>query len=187
MSEAKRFGNARVYKQVYNVLETFNGNKSLRFEEITYRFLKRFETAHLKKGNSINGLSNYMRTIRAIYNKAIGQNIVAREKYPFIQYKIKSEPTAKRAISIEKIRRILDLELETGTPLFHTRNYFLCSYLMNGISFIDITGISRQALEDESLIANDQLHPSAKRYSLWVQKMLPTVHKILSHEHISTH
>jgi len=56
-----------------------------------------------------------------------------------------------------------------------------------GISFIDITGISRQALEDESLIANDQLHPSAKMYSLWVQKMLPTVHKILSHEHISTH
>jgi len=56
-----------------------------------------------------------------------------------------------------------------------------------GISFIDITGISRQALEDESLIANDQLHPSAKMYSLWVQKMLPTVQKILSHEHISTH
>jgi len=56
-----------------------------------------------------------------------------------------------------------------------------------GISFINITGISREALKDKSLIAGDKLHPSGKMYSLWVQKMLPTVHKILSHEHISTH
>ena len=80
----------------------------------------------------------YMRTFRAIYNKAIHQGVVSADSYPFKKYKIKSEPTAKRAISIEKIRRILNLELEPGTPLFNTRNYFLCSYLMNGISFIDM-------------------------------------------------
>lgn len=55
------------------------------------------------------------------------------------------------------------------------------------ISFIDITGISRKASDDNSLIAGDKLHPSARMYSLWVQKMLPTVQKILSHEHVSTH
>lgn len=138
MEEANRFGNAKAYKCALGALKNFNKKEFLRFEEMTYTYLKRFETAHLKKGNSINGLSMYMRTFRAIYNKAIHQGVVSADSYPFKKYKIKSEPTAKRAISIEKIRRILNLELEPGTPLFNTRNYFLCSYLMNGISFIDM-------------------------------------------------
>ncbi len=138
MEEANRFGNAKAYRCALGALKNFNKKEFLRFEEMTYTYLKRFETAHLKKGNSINGLSMYMRTFRAIYNKAIHQGVVSADSYPFKKYKIKSEPTAKRAISIEKIRRILNLELEPGTPLFNTRNYFLCSYLMNGISFIDM-------------------------------------------------
>ncbi len=138
MEEANRFGNARAYKSVLGALKNFHGKKSLRFEEVNYTYLKKFETAHLKKGNAINGLSTYMRTIRAIYNKAIHQGIVSADNYPFRRYKIKSQPTAKRAISKDKIKRILDLELESDTPLFHTRNYFLSSYLMNGISFIDM-------------------------------------------------
>ena len=138
MEEANRFGNAKAYRCALGALKKFNKKEFLRFEEMTYTYLKRFETAHLKKGNSINGLSMYMRTFRAIYNKAIHQGLVSADSYPFKKYKIKSEPTAKRAISIEKIRRILNLELEPGTPLFNTRNYFLCSYLMNGISFIDM-------------------------------------------------
>ncbi|MCK0148239.1 site-specific integrase [Arenibacter sp. F26102] len=138
MEEANRFGNAKAYRCALGSLKNFNKKESLRFEEMTYTYLKRFETAHLKKGNSINGLSMYMRTFRAIYNKAIHQGVVSVDSYPFRKYKIKSQPTAKRAISIEKIRRILNLELEPGTPLFNTRNYFLCSYLMNGISFIDM-------------------------------------------------
>ncbi len=138
MEEANRFGNARAYKSVLGALKNFHRKRSLRFEEVNYTYLKRFETTHLKRGNSLNGLSTYMRTIRAIYNKAIHQEIVSADNYPFRKYKIKSQPTAKRAISKDKIKRILDLELEFDSALFHTRNYFLCSYLMNGISFIDM-------------------------------------------------
>jgi len=73
----------------------------------------------------------YMRTIRAMYNKVIHQGIVSADYYPFKKYKIKSQPTAKRAISKDKIKRIRDLELKSDNPLFHARNYFLCSYLKN--------------------------------------------------------
>lgn len=138
MVEAKRFGNARAYKSALAAVKKFHNKSYLRFEEITYSFLKRFETAHLKKGNSVNGLSTYLRTIRAVYNKAINQGLVSQEAYPFRQYKIKMQPTAKRAIAKDKIKRILDLELEPNTVLFHARNYFIASYLMNGISFVDM-------------------------------------------------
>lgn len=47
------------------------------------------------------------------------------------------------------------------------------------VKFVDITPISRLAADDESLLAPDLLHPSAKMYSLWVHKILDEVLAIL--------
>jgi lysophospholipase L1-like esterase len=47
-----------------------------------------------------------------------------------------------------------------------------------GISYIDITPISRSVANDASLIAGDGLHPSGKMYGLWVEKLLPEVLKV---------
>ena len=44
-----------------------------------------------------------------------------------------------------------------------------------GVSYFDITPISREALNDPSLLASDQLHPSGKMYDRWVDLLLPTV------------
>jgi len=43
-----------------------------------------------------------------------------------------------------------------------------------GASYIDVTGISRKAAGDRSLLAKDGLHPSAKMYALWVELILPS-------------
>lgn len=40
-----------------------------------------------------------------------------------------------------------------------------------GIPFYNITGISQKARTDRSLIAEDNLHPSAKMYKLWVSEI----------------
>lgn len=176
MEEANRFGNAKAYRCAIGALKNFNKKESLRFEEMTYTYLKRFETAHLKKGNSINGLSMYMRTFRAIYNKAIHQGIVPADSYPFRKYKIKSEPTAKRAISKEKIKRILDLKLDVDSPLFNARNYFLCSYLMNGISFIDIAFLKVENIIDGRIQYRRQ--KTARHYDI---KVTPQLSSIMDH------
>lgn len=47
------------------------------------------------------------------------------------------------------------------------------------IPFINITPISEMAEDDLSLLASDELHPSAKMYSMWIEEMLPTVTQIL--------
>lgn len=52
-----------------------------------------------------------------------------------------------------------------------------------GIPFVNITPISEEAEGDDSLLASDELHPSAKMYAMWVEEMLPTVIQILeNHE-----
>ncbi|MGN8225978.1 SGNH/GDSL hydrolase family protein [Gracilimonas sp. BCB1] len=47
------------------------------------------------------------------------------------------------------------------------------------VSFINITPISEMAEDDLTLLATDELHPSAKMYSMWIEEMLPTVTHIL--------
>lgn len=41
----------------------------------------------------------------------------------------------------------------------------------HGVLYVDITTISREGLNDNSLVASDHLHPSGKMYSLWAKKI----------------
>jgi len=47
-----------------------------------------------------------------------------------------------------------------------------------GVSYFDITPISRKAAEDATLLAADQLHPSAKMYGYWVDSFIAEVKKM---------
>ncbi len=51
-----------------------------------------------------------------------------------------------------------------------------------GAHYIDITPISRDAVNDPSLIAGDGLHPSGKMYTEWAELALPVVLEILDEE-----
>lgn len=48
-----------------------------------------------------------------------------------------------------------------------------------GAHYVDVTIISRMGMDDFDLIAADRLHPSAKMYTMWAEKVLPVVMKIL--------
>ncbi len=51
-----------------------------------------------------------------------------------------------------------------------------------GVYYVDITPISREAKNNNSLIAFDGLHPSAIMYEQWVDKLLPVVKNVLYKE-----
>lgn len=44
-----------------------------------------------------------------------------------------------------------------------------------GLTFIDITPISRLGFDQKELVANDGLHPSGKMYSDWVKELIPVI------------
>lgn len=47
------------------------------------------------------------------------------------------------------------------------------------VVFVNITDITRQGLNNPSLVAKDALHPSEYAYKLFVEKLLPTVKTVL--------
>jgi lysophospholipase L1-like esterase len=48
-----------------------------------------------------------------------------------------------------------------------------------GISYVDITPLSRQASDDLTLVASDQLHFSGKMYQQWAEQALPVAKGLL--------
>jgi acyl-CoA thioesterase-1 len=55
-----------------------------------------------------------------------------------------------------------------------------------GIAFVDIFDISLMAADDRSLVAADGLHPSARQYERWVERLAPTVTSLLTMDHIAS-
>lgn len=48
-----------------------------------------------------------------------------------------------------------------------------------GVHYVDVTPVSREALNDPTLIAGDDLHPSGKMYTEWAKLALPIAIRIL--------
>ena len=48
-----------------------------------------------------------------------------------------------------------------------------------GAAYADVTGISRRAAADRTLVASDGLHPSGSMYAAWSDEVLPVVVRML--------
>lgn len=143
-----RLGNARSYENTLREVKNFRKEKDISFTSLNYSFLKKFEASYLNRGLSENGLAVHMRTIRAIYNKAIKDKVVEKEAYPFERYSIKTKPTKKRAISLGAIQKIVALTFEEDNPLFDARNMFLMSFYLMGAPFVDLVFLKRSNIID---------------------------------------
>ncbi len=176
LKKANRIGTARSYKIVVDVLRGYCNGKDLPFAFMNYTFLQKFENSHRSKGNSANGLAVYMRTIKAIFNKAIQTGYAEREHYPFAEYKIKTVPTEKRALDWELLKRIIELDLWPDHPCFDTRNYFLGSYIMYGMNYTDMAFLKKIDLQNGRI--SYRRKKTSKIYDI---KITPSLEEILSY------
>ncbi len=175
LKTAGRIGTARSYKDVIRILKKYNNDRDLSFTQLSYDFILKFETNHYSKGNSANGLSVYLRAIRAIYNKAIKAGLVDKEYYPFADYKIKSVPTEKRAIEWELLKKIIELKLDATHDCFDARNYFVASYMMYGMNYTDMAFLQKSDIVDGRI-----KYRRKKTSKLYDIKITPALNEILS-------
>jgi integrase/recombinase XerD len=148
MLEINKAGNALVYQTALNRFVAFYGKDDFNFKDISYSVLQQFEHHLLLTGLKLNSISNYIRTIRAIYNKAIKLKVVERSFYPFYDISIKSEKTAKRAILKDDIYKLKQVDLVEYSTSWRALNYFLLSFYLRGISFTDLAYLTRNNIID---------------------------------------
>jgi integrase/recombinase XerD len=168
MIHNNKTGNALVYQTAVNQFMAIVNNDQLLFSEIDYTLLDKFSNHLVKKGLKINSISNYIRTIRAIYNKAIKMKLVDRTLYPFYGISIKSEKTAKRAISKDDIFKLKHTPLEKHSTAWRSLNYFQLSFYLRGISFTDLAYLKHSNIIDGRI--EYKRRKTHKNYSV---KLLP--------------
>lgn len=153
LTAEKRTGYMLSVKQVYNSLLKFNKHLNIYFPDIDISWLRKYETWLRSNNIKENTIGIRFRTLRAIYNLAIEENIVKAEYYPFKKYKVSKlhEETVKRAITKEDINKILSYKSSnpfTRLPI----DLFTFSYFMGGINFVDMAYLTKDNIIDNRLI-----------------------------------
>jgi integrase/recombinase XerD len=174
MYSVKRTGNAIVYQTAVNRFLLFCNKPNIKFNEVNYSLLDRFSHDLKLQGLKQNSISNYFRSLRAIYNKAIKAKIIDRSLYPFFDIKIKTEKTVKRAILVADIAKLSQVVKDNQTPSFKAFKYFLLSFYLIGISFTDMAYLSRKNIIDGRVVYRRR--KTHKEYSI---KLFPQALAIL--------
>ena len=131
-------------------------------------WLRRFE-AFLAKAASVNARAIHLRNIRAVFNYAIDEERTTL--YPFRRFKIRTEQTRKRALTVEELREIIQLDLPADLALH--RDIFLLSFCLIGINMVDLsqlTEVKRGRIE----------YKRAKTGRLYSIKVEPETKKLLA-------
>lgn len=173
MHDTKRAGNAIVYQTAVNRFLQFCGREDLRFSEINYSLLEQFNHFLTIQGLKINSISNYFRSIRAIYNKAIKEKLIDRSYYPFYDIKIKVEKTLNRTISREDIIKLMNCNVIENTAPWKALNHFLLSFYLIGMSFTDLA-----YLKQDNIIDGRIVYRRRKTHKLYSIKLFPQAQSI---------
>jgi site-specific recombinase XerD len=124
------------------------------------------------------GIGVKMRAIRALYNFAIERNLVKEEFYPFKTYKVSKlkGKSPKKALTMEQVKKIVDLDLKKYPSFTNARNYFVFSFYTRGMNFADMMKLEWKAIDD-----NNIFYTRSKTKGNFMIKILPPVREILDY------
>lgn len=106
-----------------------------RFDNFLHKWENEREPGKLLHPNTIEVQFNILRTL---VHRAIEVGIMEASKDPFLVFKYKGVKTVKEKLDDSEMERIINLELEEGSLIWHCKNYFLFSYYCAGIRAADL-------------------------------------------------
>jgi integrase len=174
-----KLGNAQVYKDTRNRLMEFN--KNVKFEDVSLKFLKKFEKQLADKGNSTSSISIYLRTLRATYNKAVAEELIQQGEYPFKKFKIKTGNTTQRALSKNDMVKIINYKGAMNTRERRSLDYFIFSYLCRGMNLRDMAFLKwkENVIDDKIVYVRSKTANTKNNTEHNIIKIEPEIEKIL--------
>lgn len=106
-----------------------------RFDNFLHKWENEREPGKLLHPNTIEVQINILRTL---VHRAIEVGIMEASRDPFLVFKCKGVKTVKEKLDDSEMERIINLELEEGSLIWHCKNYFLFSYYCAGIRAADL-------------------------------------------------
>lgn len=141
---------SETYLTTLNSFKRFRMNVDVMLEEINADLLFSYGNYLKMKDVSPNTISFYMHRLRAVYNRAVEQELI-KQHYPFKRVRTSIEKTIKRAIPIKFIRKLKSLKLNNSPSKAFARDMFLFSFYTRGMSFVDIAYLQKKDLQHNIL------------------------------------
>lgn len=140
LEKVEKYGSASKHKVTLSLMRQFR-SVDIHFNQIDLNYLREFEIFLRQRHNQNNSIATKFSVLKAVYNKALSENVFIAKSHPFNQFKVDSfwTTTRKRAITKEDILTLFALDLSNRD--FYTqlaKDIFLFSYFMAGINFKDI-------------------------------------------------
>lgn len=172
-----RHGNARAYKCAILAVEKTK-SLSISFSRLDYKWVKALDTDFRARGLKPNTVAVYMRTLRAVWNRAINEGIADKDTYPFNKYIIKGEKTAPRVASIEELRRFFNLQIDEHHWMYDHLNYGKLIFMLRGINFADLALLTQDNIKQGRIV-----YKRKKTHKLYSIEILPEVERLINYYH----
>ena len=112
--------------------------EELEFEHITVQWLGDFDFWMKGSGLAANTRWDYLKNIKAIFNKAIDEEVT--DCYPFRRFKMKKAETKKRSLEVEKLRAFFNASCTEAQQFY--LDMFKLSFMLIGINPVDMYGLT---------------------------------------------
>lgn len=136
---------SEAYMATFNSFNRFVGYKDVLFDEMDSDKMIEYEYYLKSRGVSQNSSSFYMRNLRAVYNRAVAKNMTL-QRYPFRSVYTGVSKTLKRAVSLNVIKQIKEMDLSHSPSCDFARDMFLFAFYTRGMSFIDMAYLKKKNL-----------------------------------------
>ncbi len=136
---------SETYTAALNSFKKFRKDEDIMLDCLTSGIIEAYEAWHQSRGVAPNTISFYTRILRAAYNRAVEDEII-ENKNPFRHVYTGVDKTVKRALPIQTVKKINALDLSLSPALDYARDMFMMSFMLRGMSFIDMAYLRKTDL-----------------------------------------
>lgn len=166
---------SETYTVTMNSFRKFRHNRDVMLDDLTSETMEAYEAWLHQNGAVPNTVSFYIRILRAVYNRAVDQEII-QNSYPFRHVYTGVGKTRKRALPLQSIKEIRKLDLSLSPHLDFARDMFLMSFYLRGMSFIDMAFLRKSDLKEGGVIYRRRKTGQQLRIG-WTKEMQSIVDK----------
>lgn len=144
---AGKISTSNIEKETLKSVQRFMGKTEISFRDLSVDNIYKYQSFLNSNNNSQSTIGIRMRTLRAVFNKAIKREIIPASMYPFDKFKVsKIKESGKKEYLTEpelELLKFADLESKHENI---ARDMFLLSFYGRGINFIDLMQLQKTDL-----------------------------------------
>lgn len=152
IKNAGKLSTSNIEKDTLKSIQRFFNRTEITFKDLSVDAIYKYQSFLNSNNNSQSTIGIRIRTLRAVFNKAIDREIIPATTYPFNKFKVSKikESGKKEYLSEEELVLLKNAELLKKNDIF-ARDMFLLSFYGRGINFIDLIKLKKTDLYKETI------------------------------------